>query len=70
MGWDEVYEQLFDAPFCSEQERIVKVLYYKKYGTCGKDGLCTVCLKNGSRHYPGSPFLNVYDYDEDFYKVW
>ena len=54
MGWGEVYYALLWAPFCEERERIVKVVSCRKCNTCGLDGLCYVCFKNGAKHYISS----------------
>ena len=70
MGWDEVHEELLDAPFCEERARIVKVIKCRKCSTCGRDGLCYVCFKNGVKHYIDPPWFGIGDYDEIFLKFW
>ena len=70
MGWGKVHYKLLDAPFCDVRSRIVKVIKDKKCDTCGRDGLCYVCLKNGAKHYLGPPWFGVDDYDEIFFKFW
>ena len=68
LGWDEVFEELLDAAFCEERARIVNVIKCRKCDTCGLDGLCYVCLKNGVKHYIGPPWLGVGVHDENFIK--
>lgn len=68
MGWGDVHIELSVAPICEKRERIVKVLFCRKCYTCCRNGLCSVCFENGVVHYPGAPLLNVYDYEEIFYK--
>ena len=37
LGWDEVYQEVLDAPFCEERGRIVKVILCSKCNTCGPE---------------------------------
>ena len=67
LGWEGVHFELFEAPFCEERARIVKVMWCRKCNQCGRNGLCLVCSKNGIFHYPGFPFID--DYEDNFYRV-
>ena len=70
LGWNEVHKALKEAPFCEKQGRIVNVLFCRKCVTCGKNGLCYACNKNGVYHYLGYPVFDFYNYDEIFQKYW
>ena len=70
MGWYKVYYDLLYAPFCEERERIVKVVVCRKCSTCGQDGLCFECFKNGVFHYICQDRLGVHNIDKIFQKVW
>ena len=70
LGWNEVHEALKEAPFCEELVRIANVFYCRKCNTCGRNGLCYACNKNGVYHYLGYPVFDFYDYDEIFQKYW
>ena len=70
LGWNEVHEALEEAPFCEKQERIVNVLFCRKCDTCGENGLCYACNKNGVYYYIGYPVFDFYNYDEIFQKYW
>ena len=70
LGWNEVHKTLKEAPFCEKQGRIVNVLFCRKCVTCGKNGLCYACNKNGVYHYLGYPVFDFNDYDEIFQKYW
>lgn len=66
--WGKVHIELLIVPICEKRERIAKVLLCRKCNTCGRDGPCSVCFENRVVHYPGSPLLNIHDYEEIFYK--
>ena len=70
MGWDEVHQAIEGAHFCEDRAQIVKVLFCHKCDTCGRNGLCYVCNKNGVKHYLGYPVFDVDDYDEIFQKFY
>jgi len=53
MGWDEVHYAIEEAPFCEKRLRIVNGFFcYKCEGSCRRNGICSVCDKNGVKHYP------------------
>ena len=62
MGWDEVHDDLKEAPICEKRSRIVKVMFCRKCNSCGLKGLCYECYKNREKHYLGYPV-----YDENYY---
>ncbi|KAJ7384529.1 hypothetical protein OS493_021158 [Desmophyllum pertusum] len=51
LGWDDVQQELLEAPFCQNRERIVKLLLcFECCGFCGRDGLCASCYRDGVKH--------------------
>ena len=70
MGCDEVHQAIEEAPFCEDRAQIVKVLFCHTCDTCGRNGLCYVCNKNGVKRYLGYPMFDVDDYDEIFQKFY
>ena len=49
VGWDEVHNNLLCSPFCEKNERVTKVDICRKCKSCGRNGLCCVCLKVGKK---------------------
>ena len=45
MGWNDVHDDIKDAPFCEKRLRITKVLFCFKCNSCQRNGLCEVCHK-------------------------
>ena len=70
MGWNEVNDDIEDAPFCEKRLRITKVLFCFKCNNCQRNGLCEVCRKNGEIHNLGYPIYGIEDYDEIFIKTY
>ena len=70
MGWNEVHDDIKDAPFCEKRLRITKVLFCFKCNNCQLNGLCEVCSKNGEIHNFGYPIYGIEDYDEIFIKAY
>jgi len=68
MGWDEVHDEIVEAPFCEKQSRIVMVMFCRKCNSCGLKELCYECYKNGEKHYLGYPIYDENDYAEIFKK--
>ena len=53
MGWDEVHFTIEEAPFCEKRLRNVNGFFCYKYdGSCLRNEICSVCYKNGVKHYP------------------
>jgi len=70
MGWDEVHDEIEESPICEKRSRIVKVMFCRKCNTCGLDGQCYECYKNGEKHYLGYPVYDENDYGEIFQKFY
>jgi len=70
MGWDEVHDEIEEAPFCEKRSRIVKVMFCSKCNSCRLKGLCYECYKNGVKHYLGYPIYDENDYAEIFQKFY
>jgi len=70
MGWDEVHDEIEESPICEKRSRIVKVMFCRKCNTCGLDGQCYECYKNGEKHYLGYPMYDENDYTEIFQKFY
>ena len=70
MGWNEVHDDIKDAPFCEKRLRITKVLFCCKCNICERNGLCEVCSKNGEIHNHGYPIYGIEDNDEIFIKFY
>ena len=51
MGWDQVHEELYNAPYCEKQRQITEVVACRKCHVCEKSSLCAACYKNGELHY-------------------
>ena len=70
MGWNEVHNDIEEAPFCEKRLRITNILYCFKCGVCQRNGLCEVCRKNGEIHNLGYPIYSMEDYPEIFIKAY
>jgi len=70
MGWDEVHDEIEEAPICEKRSRIVKVMFCRKCNSCGLNGLCHECYKNGEKRYLGYPVYDENDYAEIFQKFY
>ena len=70
MGWNEVHEDIEDAPFCEKTLRITNVLFCHKCKSCQRNGQCEVCRKNGEIHNLGYPIYSMEDYNEIFIKAY
>jgi len=55
MGWNEVHNDIEEAPFCEKRLRITKILFCFKCEGCYRNGQCEVCRKNGEIHNLGYP---------------
>ena len=69
-GWNEVHDEIQNAPFCEKRLRITKVLFCFKCNSCQRNGLCEVCHKNRETHNLGYPMYGIEDYDEIFIKAY
>jgi len=67
MGWDEVHDEIEDAPICEKRSRIVNVMFCRKCNSCGLNRLCYECYKNGEKHYL---VYDENDYAEIFQKFY
>ena len=70
MGWDEVHDEIEEAPICEKRSRIVKVMFCSKCDSCGLKGLCYECYKNGEKHYLGYTVYDENEYAEIFKKFY
>ena len=70
MGWDEVHDEIEEAPFCEKRSRIVKVMFCRKCNCCSLNGLGFECYKNGEKHFLGYPIYDENDYAEIFKKFY
>ena len=70
MGWDEVHDEIEEAPFCEKRSRIVMVMFCRKCDSCGLKELCYECYKNGEKHYLSYPIYDENDYAEIFKKFY
>ena len=68
MGWNEVNDNIKNAPFCEKRLSITNVIFCFKCGLRGRDALCEECLKNGETHYLIYPTYEEENYDENFMK--
>jgi len=70
VGWNEVHNDIEEAPFCEKRLRITNILFCFKCGICLRNGLCEVCRKNGEIHNLGYPIYSMEDYPEIFIKAY
>jgi len=70
IGWDEVHDEIEEAPFCEKRSRIVKVMFCRKCNSCSLKGHCYECYKNGVKHHLGYPIYGENDYAEIFQKFY
>ncbi|KAJ7390850.1 hypothetical protein OS493_022409 [Desmophyllum pertusum] len=63
LGWDDVQQELLEAPFCENRERIVKLLLCLECGGfCGRDGLCASCYRDGVTHNVLPKYMDINDF--------
>jgi len=70
MGWDEVHDEIEEAPFCEKRSRIVKAMFCHKCDSCVLKRVCYECYKNGVNHYLGYPIYDENAYAEIFKKFY
>ena len=64
--WKEIHEDIFDAPFCEERQRIVNVWTFRnRYNIHAEStGVCSICFENGVIHHIVLPC------NEEFIRFW
>ena len=70
MGWNEVHNDIEEAPFCEKRSRITKVMLCGYCSFCSKDGRFYECYKHRENHNLGYPVYDENDYDEIFQKIY
>ena len=70
MGWNEVHNDIEEAPFCEKLQRITKVCYCRNCTSCRINGRCYECIKKGENHYLGFPYPTFETYNENFQKFY
>ena len=70
MGWDEVHNDIEEAPFCEKRSKITKVLICCYYSFCLKGRRCYECYKQREYHYLVYPIYCEDNYDEIFEKFY
>ena len=65
-GWKEIHEDILNAPFCEERQRIVNVKTFSNLYDMGTEstGVCSICYENGVIHH-----INL-RYNEEFIRFW
>ena len=65
-GWKEIHEDILNAPFCEERQRIVNVWTFSNLYDIGAEltGVCSICDENGVIHHINLP------YNEEFIRFW
>jgi len=65
-GWKEIHEDILNAPFCEEHQRIVNVWTFSNLYDIGAEltGVCSICDENGVIHHINLP------YNEEFIRFW
>jgi len=70
MGWNEVHNDIEEAPFCEKLQRITKVCYCRNCTSCRINGRCYECIKKGENHYLDFPYPTFETYNENFQKFY
>ena len=70
IGWDEVHNDIKEAPFCEKRTTITKALFCRYCSFCLKSGRCYECYRQREYHYLGYPIYGEDDYDEIFKKFY
>jgi len=70
MGWNELHNDIEEAPFCEKLQRITKVCYCRNCTSCRINGCCYECLKKGENHYLDFPYPTFETYNENFQKFY
>jgi len=68
MGWNEVHNDIEEAPFCEKRLRITKVCFCRNCTSCRINGRCYECYKNRENHYLDFPYPTYETYNENFQK--
>jgi len=65
-GWKEIHEDILDAPFCEERQRIVNVSTFSNLYDIDAEstGVCSICHENGVIHHINLPC------NEEFIRFW
>ena len=65
-GWKEIHEDILNAPFCEERQRIVNAWTFSNLYDIGAEstGVCSICYENGVIHHINLP------YNEEFFRFW
>jgi len=65
-GWKEIHEDILDAPFCEERQRIVNVWTFRNLYNINAEstGVCLICDENGVIHHI------VFPCNEEFIRFW
>ena len=70
IGWDEVHDEIKEAPFCEKRSRITKVTFCRNCTLFHINGLCFECYKNRENHYLDYPYPTYGTYNEKFQKFY
>jgi len=66
MGWNEVHDEIEEAPFCEKRQIITKVCYCRNCASCLINGRCYECIKKGETHYLDAPYPTFETYNKNF----
>lgn len=69
-GWKDIHEEFIQAPYYSIFQRIAKIIKWRKYSHCRKDGLCFVCSNKGIYTLHPRIAENIDKIPKTFIKVW
>jgi len=70
MGWNEVHNDIGEAPFCEKRQRITKVCFCRNCTSCRINGRCYDCYKHRENHYLDFPYPTYETYNENFQKFY
>ena len=70
MGWNEVHNDIEEAPFCEKRLRITKVCFCRNCTSCRINGRCYECYKHRENHYLDFTYPTYDTYNENFQKIY
>ena len=70
MGWNEVHNDIEEAPFCEKRLRITKVCFCRNSTSCRINGRCYECYEHRENHYLDFPYPTYETYNENFQKFY